>query len=151
MFDNTEKICYVCFENCEELSKCRCKDIYLHLECQKNIISSNNNYNCTICRQKYFNVVHSNINGVYNHNCFHLFSLCFTLIFLFFTSLSEILIGIYIIKDFDINPIILFYIILTVTSSIGLFYIKIKLFLYIKENFNNHVRIIDYDSTVTIL
>jgi len=142
---DTEKICYVCFEDCEELSRCGCKNIYLHIRCQKDIIDRNNDYKCTICKEEYSNVVYANIVTDYNYNCRKSITLISFLSFTLFMTLSEILIGIYVIKDFKPNYILVLYICVTSITATFLLYIKIRLLILTREmcyNNTNSVNVI---------
>ena len=47
--------CYICFEKDAPLSECKCKNIYLHKECQKKYIEKKNSIVCSICKKNYNN------------------------------------------------------------------------------------------------
>lgn len=49
--------CYVCYENCDEISQCDCIDLYIHKKCLTDTIIKLNNINCTICKKQYNNIV----------------------------------------------------------------------------------------------
>ena len=138
-----EKTCYLCFEECNDLSRCNCKNVYLHLKCQKEIIDRSNDYKCTICKKEYTNIVYSNVIDVHDYECKQVMSflLCFT--FLFFSCLAELLVGLYIIKDFEMNYTIILYICVTTITTIFLLYAKIRLIVYLLEICNNQVRTVD--------
>ena len=48
--------CYICYENCDILSPCDCKTLYMHKECQKKLINKSNISKCKICNKEYNNV-----------------------------------------------------------------------------------------------
>ena len=48
--------CYICTLETDELSKCKCKNMYLHLECQLKILDSRDDIKCSICLEEYINI-----------------------------------------------------------------------------------------------
>ena len=49
--------CYICMEQCNRLSSCKCKNLFLHEKCQLNHISISKENKCTICKTNYNNVI----------------------------------------------------------------------------------------------
>ena len=52
--------CYICYEECNNLSPCNCKNLYVHNKCIKKSVESLNKYDCTICNARYNNIVVNN-------------------------------------------------------------------------------------------
>ena len=52
--------CYICFEYTNELSKCLCKNLFLHIECQRKFIDVYKKLNCGICKNEFSNVIIKN-------------------------------------------------------------------------------------------
>ena len=48
--------CYICTLETNELSKCKCKNMFLHLECQLKLLDKRNDKKCSICLQEYTNI-----------------------------------------------------------------------------------------------
>jgi len=48
--------CYICTLETDQLSKCKCKKLFLHKECNQNIIKSNHKFTCSICNEEYENI-----------------------------------------------------------------------------------------------
>ena len=52
--------CYICFNITNELSKCLCKNVFLHIECQKKFINDYKKIKCSICDGKFSNIIIKN-------------------------------------------------------------------------------------------
>ena len=48
--------CYICYEECLELSPCNCKTLYLHKDCLKTLVKKNKEIKCKICQKNYTNI-----------------------------------------------------------------------------------------------
>jgi hypothetical protein len=48
--------CYVCYEGNAPESPCICKNMYLHEECELNLITKLNKKKCTICKKQFNNI-----------------------------------------------------------------------------------------------
>ena len=48
--------CYVCTIETNELSKCKCKNMFLHLECQLKLLDNRDETTCSICLEEYSNI-----------------------------------------------------------------------------------------------
>ena len=48
--------CYVCAIETNELSKCKCKNMFLHLECQLKLLDNRYETTCSICLEEYSNI-----------------------------------------------------------------------------------------------
>jgi len=48
--------CYVCTIETNELSKCKCKNMFLHLECQLKLLDNRHETTCSICLEEYSNI-----------------------------------------------------------------------------------------------
>tara|TARA_B100001769_G_C22092130_1_gene589080 strand:- start:1166 stop:1660 length:495 start_codon:yes stop_codon:yes gene_type:complete len=48
--------CYVCTLETHELSKCKCKNMFLHLECQLKLLNTKKLSKCSICLGEYTNL-----------------------------------------------------------------------------------------------
>ena len=51
--------CYVCTLKTNKLSKCKCKNMFLHLECQLKLLNKSNDTRCSICLGEYSNITYS--------------------------------------------------------------------------------------------
>ena len=67
MFTNIKEIssekfgeCYICFNITNELSNCLCKNVFLHIECQKKFINDYKKTQCTICEGEFSNIIIKN-------------------------------------------------------------------------------------------
>jgi hypothetical protein len=52
--------CYICCKECFRLSPCDCKSLYLHLNCQYQIVTKSNKLNkaeCSVCKKNYTNII----------------------------------------------------------------------------------------------
>ncbi len=48
--------CYICTLETNELSKCKCKNMFLHLECQFKLLEKTQDARCSICLEEYSNI-----------------------------------------------------------------------------------------------
>lgn len=48
--------CYICTIETNELSKCKCKNLFLHLECQLKLLDRRDDIKCSICLEEYRNI-----------------------------------------------------------------------------------------------
>jgi E3 ubiquitin-protein ligase DOA10 len=48
--------CYICYEECLDLSPCDCKTLYIHKECFKKLVTKNKDVVCKICKKEYTNL-----------------------------------------------------------------------------------------------
>ena len=48
--------CYICIEGDGKLSRCNCKNMYIHDECLLELISKTNTSKCSICKEEFKNV-----------------------------------------------------------------------------------------------
>ena len=74
-------ICYICYENCDILSPCDCKTLYMHKECQKKLINKTNVSKCKICNKEYNNI-RINIKYKLQITTFGKFFVCKNIIFI---------------------------------------------------------------------
>ena len=56
MESGDEHLCFVCMEACEEKSKCKCTDRYVHDACLLRWLKTNNTGHCPVCLEQYPNV-----------------------------------------------------------------------------------------------
>ena len=76
MFTNIKELslekfgeCYICFNITNELSNCLCKNVFLHIECQKKFINDYKKTQCSICEGEFSNIIIKN-NCCINTFCF---------------------------------------------------------------------------------
>ena len=48
--------CYICTLETNEFSKCKCKNMFLHLECQFKLLEKTQNARCSVCLEEYSNI-----------------------------------------------------------------------------------------------
>jgi len=107
-----EKNCFICTESCNNLSPCKCKNLYVHEECLLKSIYALNKTKCTICLSEYKDLV-STQKMNYGINMYYvmLVVLCITLLmFIYATilSISESRVLLFIIFFFTmINSVLL--------------------------------------------
>lgn len=59
---STNNVCYVCFEQCETLSACACKERYIHDRCLVALIQTREfSKTCPVCKQSFRNVQIQNV------------------------------------------------------------------------------------------
>ena len=54
--DLTTGECYICLKPNAPISPCLCKNMYLHIDCQKKLVDSLNNEKCSVCKSEYNNI-----------------------------------------------------------------------------------------------
>lgn len=60
--EQDERVCYVCMEPCNVLSRCACKNRYIHTHCLIKLVESNSLSNiCSVCTQPISNVNVTNL------------------------------------------------------------------------------------------
>ena len=128
--------CYVCFESCNIKSPCDCKSMYLHKNCQINIIKENKKFNCLICKKKYENLTFEI--KTYKKLSSLSFMLIYVFIILLIVSISSFIS--FIILKRDNNPIdaLVFSLIFNVSIIIIIIYIFFIIF-YKFLNLNNNI------------
>ena len=52
----TERVCFVCMESCDEKSKCKCVDRYVHPACLLKWLQPKQSTRCDVCLGEYSNV-----------------------------------------------------------------------------------------------
>tara|TARA_B110001450_G_scaffold69519_3_gene65748 strand:- start:14011 stop:14487 length:477 start_codon:yes stop_codon:yes gene_type:complete len=52
----TPNECYICYEECLDLSPCDCKTLYIHKECLKTLTNKSKQIICKICKKEYTNL-----------------------------------------------------------------------------------------------
>ena len=52
----TERVCFVCMEPCDEESKCKCTDRYVHSVCLLKWLRTKTSNHCDVCLGEYLNV-----------------------------------------------------------------------------------------------
>tara|TARA_Y100000389_G_C17253350_1_gene409247 strand:- start:71 stop:547 length:477 start_codon:yes stop_codon:yes gene_type:complete len=52
----TPSECYICYEECLDLSPCDCKTLYLHKKCLITLTNKNKQIICKICKKEYTNL-----------------------------------------------------------------------------------------------
>ena len=144
------KTCYVCFEECNNLSKCNCKDIHIHKTCQANVITGLNSTQCSICKTEYTNLIIINKRLAQpNKNFYNFVLLLFTFTLMTTVCLFEVIAGFYIIHHNRSGVFILSYIFLMISSSIYLLMLTVRMFIYIRGLCLRRIRLIDYDPVIT--
>ena len=145
-----ENTCYVCYEECQKLSACECKYIYLHDNCQLKIIKSLNSTVCTVCKHEYKNVhqIDKHRYTRYNKNCWYMIMLVFLSFMLSLISITEIVVGTYLIMNYDSKIFVIFYVILLLMSCSFLLFIKIKTIIFLKNVYRGIIEIRDEVQTV---
>jgi len=53
---NIKGDCYICTLETNELSKCKCKNMFLHLKCQLKLVDVKKDTRCSICLEEYSNL-----------------------------------------------------------------------------------------------
>jgi len=73
-FNNIEKMgeCYICFNYTDEVSKCLCKNKFLHINCQKEYICKTKKIVCSVCNGEFTNI------NIKNNFYSKLFYCCYT-------------------------------------------------------------------------
>jgi hypothetical protein len=142
---DVDSTCYVCFEECQELSSCKCINIYLHNNCQRKIIKNLNSTICTICKHEYTNILEIYTHRVleYNKNCSILFLLLVTTTMMLLITMIEIVVGLYLIFNFENKIFVIFYFILLSFSCSLLVFIKIKTITFLKNVCNKIIKLKD--------
>lgn len=76
--------CYICYENCNDISPCECINLYIHKKCLNDAILKLNNINCTICKKEYNNIVKATTYHyrISNHGYIILFNIISSFIFI---------------------------------------------------------------------
>lgn len=145
-----ENTCYVCYEECQKVSACECKNIYLHDNCQLKIIKSLNSTECTVCKHEYKNVqiIDKHRYTRYNKNCWYMIMLLFLSLMLSLISIIEIVVGTYLIINYDSKIFVIFYVILLLLSCSFLLFIKIKTIIFLKNVCRGIIEIRDEVETV---
>lgn len=148
--EEIQKTCYVCFEECHDLSKCNCKDIYIHKTCQADTITNLNSTQCSICKAEYTNLIVVNKRLAQpNKNFYNFIMLLFTFTFMATVCMSEVLIGFYIMHNYRDERFITAYVFLLISTSMYTLILKIRLLVYVREMCLRRIRLIDYDPIIT--
>ena len=92
--DLTTGECYICLKPNAPISPCLCKNMYLHIDCQKKLVDSLNNEKCSVCKSEYNNI-QVVVKRKYNIN-----SCGKVIILLIFIFIICLITGIYLINDF---------------------------------------------------
>ena len=116
--------CYICTLNDAPKSPCNCKNMFLHYECQKNIIMKKNN-KCSVCLSEFNNVNVTIKNKKKISNA--------TKIFIFLANLNMILftVGIYEIIIYTVERKNKSTDVLDILLTMGITFIILSLILYI--------------------